>query len=75
MYKRFNNYLLQNNTDENDILHQKKFINHLTSALLSESFNDDINICKDDITDNVNSNITSNAVLSFKRELLLSTLS
>ena len=75
MYKQFNNCLSQSNTDENDIFHQKKFINYLISALLSESFNNNINICKDDITDDINLNITSDTVLSFKRELSLSTLS
>ena len=74
MYKQFNNCLLQNNTDKNDILHQKKFINYLTSALLSESSDNNINICEDDIADNIDSNITSDAVLSFKRESSSSTL-
>ena len=70
MCEWFNDYLLQNNADEDDILYQKEFINYLTSALLSESFNNDINICKNDITDNVNLNITSDTILSFKRESL-----
>ena len=74
MYEQFNDCLLQSNTDEDDILHQKKFINHLISALLSESSDDNINICKDNIADDIDLNITSDAVLSFKRELSLSTL-
>ena len=75
MYKQFNDCLLQSNTDENDILYQKKFINYLILALLSESSDDNINICEDDIINNINLNITSDAVLSFKRELSSSTLS
>ena len=75
MYKWFNDCLLQSNTNENDILYQEEFIKYLISALLSESSDDNINICKDDITDNVDLNITSDTVLSFKRELSLSILS
>ena len=74
MHKQFNDCLLQSNTDENDILYQKKFINYLILALLSESSDDNINICEDNIADNINLNITSDTVLSFKRELSLSTL-